>query len=380
MRKKIGVCLFLLCAVNLLARSRSEIPPDKVESVLSSISNRPPIIDEEWLKIIGQKKSQTYTVEKGDTLWDISKKVFNNARLWPKFWSVNQVITNPHEIEVGTVLAYYKEPSRNIATNASDSPQVVKLKPARTDIDMGVGYVPDIKNRSFPPVFVLGDDEKILGKVSGAYTEKKWVGVHDLIYLDIPDKENVKVGDIFSAIHFEENLWSGLRLLGKQVRYLGDLKVVAIGENHVLVERKSEASRLERGDWIISQRHPIEWTLKVDPPKEFTSKVLKGEFSENTLFKEGSIIIVDKGAKDGMKDGYYFRVYKDEDPFNSRSSTVESHYKGEIQIISTGDIASIGYITKNTDPIQVGDLLLPRQLFADPAKTEKKALQNLNFD
>ena len=39
-----------------------------------------------------------YTIEKGDTLWDISRKELNDPFLWPKVWKENPDINNPDRI------------------------------------------------------------------------------------------------------------------------------------------------------------------------------------------------------------------------------------------------------------------------------------------
>jgi hypothetical protein len=49
----------------------------------------------------------TYTVRPGDTLWDLSGRFLNNPWYWPKIWSYNPDITNPHWIYPGNVLKFY---------------------------------------------------------------------------------------------------------------------------------------------------------------------------------------------------------------------------------------------------------------------------------
>ena len=52
-------------------------------------------------------KEMDYTVKKGDTLWDISKRFYDDPFLWPRLWQQNQYITNPHHIAPGDRIRLY---------------------------------------------------------------------------------------------------------------------------------------------------------------------------------------------------------------------------------------------------------------------------------
>ncbi|MFK5953410.1 MAG: LysM peptidoglycan-binding domain-containing protein, partial [Desulfobacterium sp.] len=42
-----------------------------------------------------------YTIQKGDTLWDLSQKFYNSQWVWPGLWEMNHQIKNPHLIYPG---------------------------------------------------------------------------------------------------------------------------------------------------------------------------------------------------------------------------------------------------------------------------------------
>lgn len=60
----------------------------------------------EWSEIAGATTNSTYTVQKNDWLWKISKKLFGSGFYYSKIWALNPYITNPHEIEPGMVLNF----------------------------------------------------------------------------------------------------------------------------------------------------------------------------------------------------------------------------------------------------------------------------------
>lgn len=64
------------------------------------------ITPKEWDDLAIKAKLEKYEVQKGDYLWKISKNLFGSGFYYSKIWSLNPQITNPHEIEPGTILAF----------------------------------------------------------------------------------------------------------------------------------------------------------------------------------------------------------------------------------------------------------------------------------
>ena len=49
-----------------------------------------------------------YTVQKGDTLWDLSQKFSDTPWQWPEMWQENDQIANPHRIYPGERIRLYR--------------------------------------------------------------------------------------------------------------------------------------------------------------------------------------------------------------------------------------------------------------------------------
>jgi nucleoid-associated protein YgaU len=77
------------------------------------------ISDNEWNEVATAAKVDSYTVVKDDWLFKISKKLFGSGFFYPKIWSLNAYITNPHFIEPGMVLSF--------TTGSGSNPPQVKL-------------------------------------------------------------------------------------------------------------------------------------------------------------------------------------------------------------------------------------------------------------
>src|SRR5262245_11811519 len=67
--------------------------------------------------------SETHVVTGGDTLWDLCSKYLNSPWYWPKIWSYNPQITNPHWIYPGNELRFYPS-DENLPTNVEVSRQI----------------------------------------------------------------------------------------------------------------------------------------------------------------------------------------------------------------------------------------------------------------
>ena len=102
------------------------------------------ISDNEWNEVATAAKVDSYTVVKDEWLFKISKRIFGSGYFYPKIWSINSYITNPHFIEPGMVLSF--------TTGSGSNPPQVKLGEfSNTELNatpgsIGTGNVGDLAN------------------------------------------------------------------------------------------------------------------------------------------------------------------------------------------------------------------------------------------
>jgi len=66
-----------------------------------------------------------YTIQKGDTLWDLSEHFFDSPWIWPDLWQKNQAILNPHWIYPGDrIRVYGREGLGEIIENTPPHPGI----------------------------------------------------------------------------------------------------------------------------------------------------------------------------------------------------------------------------------------------------------------
>lgn len=86
-----------------------------------------PTPDDIWSAATAKQVLREYIVQKGDTLWSISKILFDDANFWPKIWAINkQGILNPHFIYPNSKIYFYMGDEESAPTLSVGSPSEPK--------------------------------------------------------------------------------------------------------------------------------------------------------------------------------------------------------------------------------------------------------------
>lgn len=108
-----GICV---CSVLMLSSgcSKKEVKADQAPAISeTTVVETPDTVEVEQVELMTEQAVDipaTYKVQKGDTLWKISDKVYGSGKKWAKIYYANKsVIPDPDKLKAGVTLVIPEE-------------------------------------------------------------------------------------------------------------------------------------------------------------------------------------------------------------------------------------------------------------------------------
>ena len=269
---------------------------------------------------------EVHTVVKGDTLWGLSQQYLGNSWYWPKVWSYNPEIVNPHWIYPGNPVRFF--PAGPDAPTQVEAGTPVVLPPVDeggptepladeeppVEVTGPIAYQP--RGRAMKiryPGFVTDREIEEAGKITGSFSEAVMLSFLDDVYVAFKQRQNVRVGERYLVFRTESEVKhpvSGKRY-GYLTRLLGTMRVVGLSDNLVTAQIQDAWDSIERGDLVgPSGESVIEMVSERPNERELKGYVLTSATDTNTITGEHHVIVIDKGSADGVSQGNTFVVVR----------------------------------------------------------------------
>lgn len=308
---------------------------------------------------------ELHVVRSGDTLWDICFFYFNDPWQWPKIWSYNAQITNPHWIYPGDLVrllprgVFTSQPAgtqepEGTDPNAQKPPDPVPAPQKRVDVG--------VKNTAFVEKSDL--DKSVT--IDGAVDEKVLLGPGDQVYLAYPPNKVPEVGKRYSIYLPGQNVKSNGKDVGAYVKVLGTLEVLSVKQDKrargVILDATQEIERGQKVGPLVTKFKNVPFA----PPTVDAQGQIVAMLTKDQLIGDGEVVFIDLGKASGIVPGNRMfvvrrgdgkpplmsdQVGKDDRRFPARAL-------GEIAIVEVGDKLSIGLVTLSVQEMSVGDLVM----------------------
>jgi hypothetical protein len=316
----------------------------------------------------GGNVPDVYTVRRGDTLWDITGRFYGNPYHWPRVWSYNPEVTNPHWIYPMDHIRLRPEGEAR-ASLPSGQGNGTAERPQRPS----EGTV-RLRNQGYLEEDALED----VGVIIGSPEENMLLSTYDDVYVRFGEDADVRPGQdytVFREIDLEEERNNEEE--GVLVRILGVVRLQDYDADREMGRGTiTEAlDPIERGFHLA----PIPRTFDMVPPRENTQELeaeVVAALEPRQLSSNAQIVFVNKGSEDGVQVGNRFFFVRQGDEWRRAEESSGADTFGETvedapepedeeeylpEVVAEGRVVNVRersaalFITRSTDPIVIGD-------------------------
>lgn len=265
----------------------------------------------------------TYTVVKGDTLWDISGRFLRDPWRWPDVWHVNPQVKNPHLIYPGDVLA--------LTYDANGKPVIKRIKRGRPTVKLSPGLRSEKLHRAIPtipldaiqqflsrPLVVSEQEINESPYIVETAGEHVVVGAGDKIYVrGLKDNKSAKYsiyrpGQVYTNPDVSEDEKEP-EVLGHEAIFVGEGQLTYFRQDEEVstLAITSSTREAKRGDLIfpINDDDYNEQFLPHAPANEVEGTII-AVFDGVTQIGQHNTVVINKGAREGMEVGHVLTVFR----------------------------------------------------------------------
>jgi hypothetical protein len=337
----------------------------------------------------GGEVPDSHTVRRGDTLWGLCDFYFQNPYQWPRLWSYNPQIKNPHWIYPGDAVRL-REPGDN-ATAGAGSPGTGGGKGSADQNGMGLvdrrHKVPSGTVFLRDQGWVHDDSDANWGDLTGSAQDKMFLSDLDEVYLTLKPGHDVQLGQELSVFRPRKTAAAG-----EIVQILGTVRVDQYSpQDHTARARVVESlDVIERGASV----GPVDRAFQIVAPRrndvDAQAHVL-ASLHPNVLFGQNQVVFIDKGDAAGLKPGNRLFVVRrgdawrkslvtpgagrrvsadDERPMPPMENTPGARHEedlypdevvAELRVLATKKESAACLVAQSRHEIEVGDLAVARK-------------------
>jgi hypothetical protein len=272
-------------------------------------------------KTIPEETGFYYTVQKGDTLWDISRRFFDTPWQWPALWEENSQLPNPHWIYPGERLRLYMKNGVlqvEKVGKAQETAPVAKTAP----------YY------SYPMINQVGFIRKTpvtpYGVLIKSRNDKQMISSGDVVFLRPEKGEELLAGRQYVLYRIVSPFGDrrSFRTIGYQHNLVGIVEILDQQPDLSIAKVIEAFKTIQVGDLAIPY-HPRSTKITLRKDKAGLEGRLIVAQEHQRLIGQDVVGFIDKGARDGVQVGQSYALY---DPIKTKGDA------GKLPIFNYGSI------------------------------------------
>ena len=286
-----------------------------------------------------QATAESYLIQKGDTLWELSNKWLGDPHLWPQVWDQNRYVLDSHWIYPGDPLAIPAKP--NVVPPEGQAPAAEAQPPAAETGAEAVAAVPEPAETApsrgattTPAMISLADAHDLYcsgwvdGKhepstltIAGAELEKSLQATGDIVFLNQGRNQGIAAGAEYLVVRPDHKVVhpATKESLGVYMQRMGHVRVLCAQENTATALVIGACESVRAGDELLPWADLPSPTLERIPPVDRCMEasglaqgwVVDGGADEQLSVAGGNVVATDLGTDAGVRPGSLLTLFRD---------------------------------------------------------------------